>query len=276
MSFSAPYTLALFAPLAWAALTLWRGAGAAALPGGWSAWIAPELAGHLARRAGLRASGDLWVALAIAGLLIAAAAGPGIPNGAGGAANLSGRVLVVDATADLPRQRVFITGLAAASPDAPTALIAVAGDAYRLTPFTDDPAQISRYLSALSPDLMPAPGRRLHLGLAEAERALAEAGVLAGQIVLISAAPPPEALAGVGETTTPRLIAPLGPGDWSEAARVFGAEIETRPSAIAAQLDRALRRVKATRIPDARWDLRPILLAAAALLWLVLFRRRPG
>ena len=56
---------------------------------------------------------------------------------------------------------------------AKTALIAYAGSAHMVLPFTDDPDAIDLYLSSLGPELMPVPGKDTAQALALAQQMLA-------------------------------------------------------------------------------------------------------
>ncbi len=67
-----------------------------------------------------------------------------------------------------------------------TGLIVYAGDAFTVTPLTDDIATLKSQLRVLEPSLMPAPGNRPDRALQQAERLLHQAGYQQGNIILIT------------------------------------------------------------------------------------------
>lgn len=278
MSFAFPLFLILMIPLVAAAWMLTRGglATAGRLPGAWDTLVAPSLKRFLARRAAASSNRAPYLALCIAGLIVLALARPGGEVGREiDLTGLAGRVIVMDASTDISRQAVFIRELENANPTLPTAIIAAGADAYLISPFTTDPEQTHRYLNVLTPDMLPDEGRRLHLGLAMAETALARAGFPAGQIILTSDQPPP-APVPISESDTIRTVAALGQGDWRAFADVYGADVIDGGAGAAASealLSRVRDQVAAT-LPGARLDLSPWLIAATMLGWMALFRRR--
>ena len=278
MSFALPLALILILPLAAAAWVLTKGGviTAGRLPGAWNALVAPPLKRFLAGRAAASRNRTPFLALCIAALIVLALARPGGERGAElDLTGLAGRVIVMDASTDISRQAVFIRELEDANPNLPTAIVAAGADAYLITPFTTDPEQTHRYLNVLTPDMMPDEGRRLHLGLALAETALDRAAYPAGQIILTSDQPPPTPVA-ISDSDTIRTVAALGGGDWQRFADVYGAELiggDAGATASHELLARVRDEVAAT-LPGARFDLSPWLIAAAMLVWLMLFRRR--
>ena len=86
----------------------------------------------------------------------------------------------------LERARFKINDILRERKDGQTALVVYAGDAFAVTPVTDDSATITAQLTALSPGLMPAQGSRVDLGLAAAGRLLKQAGLKTGDVLLIS------------------------------------------------------------------------------------------
>jgi Ca-activated chloride channel family protein len=67
-----------------------------------------------------------------------------------------------------------------------TALIVYAGEAYAVTPLTDDKDTILAQLPALATDLMPSRGSRADLAIRDAGQLLEQAGATRGQVVLIT------------------------------------------------------------------------------------------
>ena len=111
--------------------------------------------------------------------------------------NLSAMVIVLDLSwameatdlkpNRLERARFKIDDLLKARKDGQTALLAYAGDAFVVTPLTDDAATISAQLTALSPQIMPVQGTRMDLGLAAAGRLLQQAGQKTGDVLVVTA-----------------------------------------------------------------------------------------
>jgi len=67
-----------------------------------------------------------------------------------------------------------------------TALIVYAADAFVVTPLTDDNATIANLVPSLETDMMPAQGSRLSIALAKSLSLFEQAGVLSGDILLIT------------------------------------------------------------------------------------------
>lgn len=278
MSAAIPLYLLLLIPLAGAAWALTRRMGPAAnrLPGGWNALVAPQLKAYLAQRSAARRNRMPILLLGVAAVIVLALTRPGFHHGRElDLTGVAGRVIVMDATTDIARQALFLRELQDATPRVPTAVIAAAGDAYVIAPFTTDPAQIHRYLNVLVPDMMPGEGRRLHLGLARAEALLNRAGYLAGQVILTAEAPPP-APVPIAPSESLRVVVALGQGDWSAFADSYGAALRDGAAAARASNDLIELAETAARdsLPGARLDLSPWLIGGAMALWLVLFRRR--
>ncbi|MHA6345992.1 vWA domain-containing protein [Roseivivax sp. CAU 1761] len=231
-------------------------------------------------------------ALALAALAVLALAGPAVERrDATAFRNLDGVVLVVDASpsliegADWP---AFLTmarfGIAVLGAR-PAALVVFAGDAYVATDLTGDTRQLGQTLSLLEPGTVPDPGSRPERGLALARRILAEAGMLTGEVVLLSdggglgAAALAEAEALRNENASLTVIAAEAAGAQAAAlaaaggGRVFG----LRDSAGFAAHIRAGARSRLVRqdYPLLFWsDLGRWLLLAALLPAALLFRRR--
>lgn len=87
----------------------------------------------------------------------------------------------------LERARYKIADILRARKDGQTALVVYAGDAFPVTPLTDDSATIAAQLSALDTGLMPVQGARIDLVLDSAARLLKQAGVKSGDILLVTA-----------------------------------------------------------------------------------------
>ncbi|MGZ5009193.1 MAG: VWA domain-containing protein, partial [Methylobacter sp.] len=70
--------------------------------------------------------------------------------------------------------------------DGQTALLVYAGDAFTVTPLTDDTETIDSQLSALNTDIMPSQGSNAALALEKAVELFKQAGLQKGQILLVT------------------------------------------------------------------------------------------
>ena len=70
--------------------------------------------------------------------------------------------------------------------DGQFALIAYSGDAYTVSPLTDDPKTIESLLPALHPNVMPAIGSNVEAAIAQANVLFKDAGIVSGQILLLT------------------------------------------------------------------------------------------
>ncbi len=86
----------------------------------------------------------------------------------------------------LERARFEISDLLDLRKEGQTALIAYAGDAFTVTPLTNDTQTIKSQLTALSPEIMPAPGSNIELTLKKAQELLKQAGQSLGHVLLIT------------------------------------------------------------------------------------------
>jgi Ca-activated chloride channel family protein len=86
----------------------------------------------------------------------------------------------------LERARFKIADILRAYPEGQTGLVAFAGDAFTVSPLTDDVDTIDSLLNALSPSIMPVQGSRADLGLEQAGKLLQQAGIRQGRILLIA------------------------------------------------------------------------------------------
>ena len=170
-----------------------RGTGA----GAWQRVVDPNLLPHLLVQ-GRGKGGRLPMALLAAGWLTAvvALANPTferlpVPVYRGELA----RVVVLDLsrsmeTADLEpsrlaRARYKVADILERSRDGQVGLIAFAGEAFVVSPLTDDADTILAMFDALVPDIMPVQGSHPDLALAEAGELLAQAGASRGEVVLV-------------------------------------------------------------------------------------------
>ncbi len=86
----------------------------------------------------------------------------------------------------LARARYKVADLLKKRKEGQTSLLVFAADAYTVTPLTDDTNTILSQLNALSTDLMPRQGSRADRAMKKAGELLKQAGVLRGDILLIT------------------------------------------------------------------------------------------
>lgn len=86
----------------------------------------------------------------------------------------------------LSRARYKIADILKRRKDGQTALLVYAGDAFTVTPLTNDTETIASQLNALRTDIMPGEGRNTQAALKLASELLRQAGLRRGQILLIS------------------------------------------------------------------------------------------
>jgi Ca-activated chloride channel family protein len=167
--------------------------------GDWSRYCDPALLPHILVGAPSRQSRrPLRLAGLASALAVLALAGPAwqrLP--APVFRNLSAVVILMDLSSAmeatdvkpnrLDRARFKIDDLLRARQEGQTALVAYAGDAFVVTPLTDDAATIQAQLTALSPRIMPEQGARMDLGLAAAGRLLQQARQRVGDILVVTA-----------------------------------------------------------------------------------------
>lgn len=86
----------------------------------------------------------------------------------------------------IQRAHFKIEDLLGRLPDSQVALLVYAGDAFVVTPLTEDTGTILAQLSVMQPGIMPSPGSRADRALKQADDMLTQAGVRGGTVVLIS------------------------------------------------------------------------------------------
>ncbi|AOX47947.1 vWA domain-containing protein [Pandoraea norimbergensis] len=192
--FLRPWWLVLLVPalmLPW----LWRRSRNVRLQ--WRRFIAPELLAHLivgeAHRRRLQPVDTIGILLGLGALC---AAGPTWEQVRPPFdQDLAPMVVVLSlaksmgatdiAPSRLDRAKTKVLDIARSRKGARTGLIVFGGSAHLVVPPTDDLDMLTLYVPALSPDLMPHDGKRMDLGLAEAERLLAHE-TTPGTIVFVS------------------------------------------------------------------------------------------
>jgi len=106
------------------------------------------------------------------------------------------RVVVLDLSrsmlaADLPPSRLVqarykVEDILDKSPDGQTGLVVFAGDAFTVAPLSNDTDTIRSLLAPLEPELMPVQGSRVDLGLTQAADLLKQAGLVRGDVLLLT------------------------------------------------------------------------------------------
>ncbi len=280
MSFVTPLAFLLLIPmtaLIWLSRTS-RFAIVARLPGAWSRVVAAKFRGIVAAQSDIAAASSPWLSILLGALIITALTRPGLDiREPDDFATLGGRVVVLDVGADLARHWQFLDALHQADPATATAVVAVSGDAYRVTPFTTDKAHTDRYVRVLDASMMPRPGQNPHLGLARAERLLEDGGYLVRQVVFLSARKPPDQTVEAPVSGAQRIVVSLDDkNDWTDWAEAQRAEyVDTSAvTDIIADHTAATWAAARSELPGARFEITPGLVALAALLWLIKFRRR--
>ncbi|MBT8439867.1 MAG: VWA domain-containing protein, partial [Gammaproteobacteria bacterium] len=86
----------------------------------------------------------------------------------------------------LVRARLKIRDILERSIEGQTGLVVFAGDAFSVAPLTRDNETITSQLRVLEPRIMPVQGSRVDLGLEEAGKLLDQAGIPAGDILVIA------------------------------------------------------------------------------------------
>jgi Ca-activated chloride channel family protein len=86
----------------------------------------------------------------------------------------------------LQRAHFKIEDLLGRLPDSQVALLVYAGDAFVVTPLTEDTGTILAQLPVMTPDIMPAQGSRADRALEKAGDILVQAGVRGGAVLLVS------------------------------------------------------------------------------------------
>ena len=180
----------------WLCYLLHRRAGSR---GNWPKVIDSHLLPHLVE-GGIAGGGRRWQSAAAAlgcALAIAALAGPAwekIPQPAQQREDAlvilfdqSLSMLAADlAPSRLTRARRKIIDLLRLREEGDAALVAYAGDAHVVSPLTDDDQTLINLLPALEPGIMPIPGSRPSLAVAEGLRLFQDAGAERGKLLLLT------------------------------------------------------------------------------------------
>ncbi|MBK1705452.1 VWA domain-containing protein [Halochromatium glycolicum] len=101
--------------------------------------------------------------------------------------DLSRSMLAADLTPSrLERARYKVADILTRSADGQVGLVAFAGDAFAVSPLTDDAETIRSMLDALSPQVMPVQGSRPDRGIALGQALLTQAGARDGEVILLT------------------------------------------------------------------------------------------
>ena len=86
----------------------------------------------------------------------------------------------------ITRARFKVLDILQRNREGQVALIVFAGDAFVISPLTDDVQTITALVPVLSPEIMPTQGSRIVLGLRKADELLKQAGVSDGEVVVVT------------------------------------------------------------------------------------------
>lgn len=163
----------------------------------WSKICDPHLLDAIKISKGSKGSGWMYLLWPISIIAVLAIAGPAfrkLPTPV--IKNQSALILALDVSksmlADdvkpnrLERAKFKINDILDQRKDGQTALIVYAGDAFVVTPLTDDTETIALMLKAISPDIMPVQGSRTDIALEKSESLLKQAGYRNGDIVILT------------------------------------------------------------------------------------------
>jgi Ca-activated chloride channel family protein len=280
--------LPLLAPVCWWLFTRRGGLG------GWPRAIDPALMQAMAalgRIDGSNSRVPLMTVVACVAIILIALTGPAVERrDTVSFRNLDGVVFVVDASASATEdarwpqmQTMGRFGLAALR-TRPGGLIVFAGDAYVASGLTLDHLQLGQTFSLIGAGMVPDPGSRPERGLALAAALLAQAQVLAGDVILLTdgaglgpaSLREAAAIAGLGARLS--LVSMHAPDAQFDAhASVGGGAVFTLEQTADLTLwlqQQARTRLEAQDYPLLFWhDLGRYLLLLALLPLLLLFRR---
>jgi Ca-activated chloride channel family protein len=164
---------------------------------GWSKICDPHLLDAIKVRSGGQGSRLTWLLWPISLIAVLALAGPAfqkLPTPV--IKNQSALVIALDVSKSmlsddikpnrLERAKYKINDILDSRKDGQTALLVYSGDAFVVTPLTDDTQTIALMLKAISPEIMPVQGSRVDIALSKAKDLLKQAGYPSGDILLIA------------------------------------------------------------------------------------------
>lgn len=240
-----PYWLLALPGLAWLLWRLWHRQRRI---GRWQRLLPPHFHAALLTRGKLRNSRLPWLILGSAWLLTCLALlGPSWQKAEQpGMSRLDPLVILLDLTPTMLASDVSPTRLEAAKrkvvdllqvrQDAQTAIVVYAGSAHTLVPLSNDVATARNLLDALEPDLMPEPGHRADLAVAQGIELLERGANGRGRLLLIGSSLAEQERAGIEEQLedSPLRLMILGIGTEQGApiAREDGSFIKDERGAI--------------------------------------------
>ena len=180
-----------------AALLLWKGMNTGGGKDGWEQSCDPELLQAMQVQTAQKGSLLQWLYWPAALIAILAISGPAVRKVAVPVVqNQSALVLALDVSrsmlADdikpsrLQRAKFKIEDLLADRKDGQTGLVVYSGDAFVVTPLTDDVATINAMLEAIEPSIMPVKGTNTVTALEKSADLLKQSGIRQGEILLIT------------------------------------------------------------------------------------------
>ncbi|MDO9107050.1 MAG: VWA domain-containing protein [Methylovulum sp.] len=133
----------------------------------------------------------------------------------------------------LVRARYKITDMLKQRKDGQTALLVYAGDAFTVTPLTDDTETIANQLSALNTGIMPSQGSDTALALEKAGELFKQAGLQKGHIILVTDGIDDNAIAAAKALDTIQVsVLGVGTADGAPIALADGGFLKDRQGAI--------------------------------------------
>ncbi len=179
------------------AFILWHLQQKSSKEDGWSKICDPHLLDAIKVTSGGQGSRLSWLLWPISLLAILALAGPAfqkLPTPV--IKNQSALVIALDVSKSmlsddikpnrLERAKYKINDILERRKDGQTALLVYSGDAFVVTPLTDDTQTIALMLKAISPEIMPVQGSRVDIALSKAKDLLKQAGYPGGDVLLIA------------------------------------------------------------------------------------------
>ena len=192
--FLRPWWLLLLIP-AWLMLKMWL--HNTSREDGWQQSCDPELLQAMQIQTASKGSRWSWLYWPIVTLLILAMAGPAVRQvPVPVVKNQSALIIALDVSKSmlsddlkpsrLQRAKFKIQDLLEGRQDGQTALVVYSGDAFVVTPLTDDTETITALLDVIDPGIMPTTGTNTVAALDKAEELLQQSGLTRGQVLLVT------------------------------------------------------------------------------------------